>query len=199
MDFHRFFDRFRRDRRTRGVRRHGPRSRDPRSDTEYAHPIAPAYVPPPPPVVERVPPAAPPAWVEARPAPPPAPVAPPPPPVKSGDSGATRILTLDSSSHGAVKGVLIGIDGKLAGEIFKVRDGENRVGRSASAEIRLDDGEDAISREHAIIIHRDGAFGIKALKRDNPTWVNDEQVEGGTLSDGDLIRVGRNTFRFRVA
>jgi len=106
---------------------------------------------------------------------------------------------VDAAVQGAVKGVLIGIEGKLEGEVFKVRDGENRMGRAANAEIRLDDGDDTISREHAVILHRDGAFGIKALKRDNPTFVNDEQVEGGTLSDGDRIRIGRNTFRFRVA
>ena len=200
MDFHRFFDRFRRDRRTRGVRRQGPRSRDPRSDTEYVRATPTSYAPPPPPPVERVAPPPAPAWPDVRPAAPPvAHPAPPPPAPKPSDSGATRILSRDALAHGAVKAVLIGIEGKLEGEIFKVRDGENRVGRAAGAEIRLDDGDDTISREHAVIIHREGAFGIKALKADNPTWVNDEQVEGGTLSDGDRIRVGRNTFRFRVA
>jgi hypothetical protein len=200
LDFHRFFDRFRRDRRTRGVRRQGPRSRDPRSDTEYVRAIPTSYAPPPPAPIERAVPPPAPVWPDVRSAaPPPAQPAPPPPAPKPSDSGATRILSRDAIAHGAVKAVLIGIEGKLEGEIFKVRDGENRVGRSAGAEIRLDDGEDTISREHAVIIHRDGAFGIKALKADNPTWVNDEQVEGGTLSDGDRIRVGRNTFRFRVA
>jgi FHA domain len=199
LDFHRFFDRFRRDRRTRGVRRQGPRSRDPRSDTEYVRAIPTSYAPPPPPPIERAVPPPAPAWPDPRPAPPLAQPAPPPPAAKPSDSGATRILSRDAIAHGAVKAVLIGIEGKLEGEIFKVRDGENRVGRAAGAEIRLDDGDDTISREHAVIIHREGAFGIKALKQDNPTWVNDEQVEGGTLSDGDRIRVGRNTFRFRVA
>ena len=204
MDFQRFFDRFRRDRRPRGVRRQGPRARDPRSETEYARAIPPSQPLPPPPVERALPPP-PAAWHEVRPAPAPLP---PPPPVQAAapplpafkpDPGATRILSVDAAAHGAVKGVLIGIEGKLEGEVFKVRDGENRMGRAANAEIRLDDGDDTISREHALIIHRDGAFGIKALKPDNPTWVNDEQVEGGTLSDGDRIRVGRNTFRFRVA
>jgi pSer/pThr/pTyr-binding forkhead associated (FHA) protein len=133
----------------------------------------------------------------------PEPVAAPPPAAKavsSGDAGATRILTIPSVARGAVTGVLIGIEGKLEGEIYSVRDGENRLGRSPTAEIRLADRDEHISREHALIIHREGAFGIKPLKSDNPTWVNGEQVEGGaSLSDGDRITVGRSTFRFRVA
>jgi len=103
------------------------------------------------------------------------------------------------AARGAVTGVLVGIEGKLEGEVYKVRDGENRLGRAPTAEIRLDDRDETVSREHALIIHRDGAFGIKPLKADNPTFVNGEEVEGGTsLSDGDEIRVGRSTFRFRV-
>lgn len=205
MDFRRFLDLFRRDRRTRGVRRQGPRARDPRSETEYVRAIPPSQPLPPPPVERALPPAPAPAWPEARPAPAPLPPPPPvqapapPPPAFKADPGATRILSRDAVAHGAVKGVLIGIEGKLEGEVFKVRDGENRMGRAANAEIRLDDGDDTISREHCVILHRDGAFGIKALKHDNPTFVNDEPIEGGTLSDGDRIRVGRNTFRFRVA
>jgi FHA domain-containing protein len=196
LDFHRIFDRFRSGRsRNRGVRRPSPRPRDSRSDTEMVHagppPGAPAYAPlpplaPPGPIV--TPPVAPlPEPAAARPAPP-------------LDASATRILSLPASARGAVCGVLIGIEGKLEGEVYKVCDGENRLGRSPTSEIRLDDRDETVSREHALIIHRDGAFGIKPLKSDNPTFVNGEEVEGGTsLSDGDQIRVGRSTFRFRVA
>ena len=145
------------------------------------------------------PPVAPPA---AAPPPAPEPIAPAPPPARPAapvDAGATRILSLPVAARGAVTGVLVGIEGKLEGEVYKVRDGENRLGRAPTAEIRLDDRDETVSREHALIIHRDGAFGIKPLKADNPTFVNGEEVEGGTsLSDGDEIRVGRSTFRFRV-
>ncbi|HKC50558.1 MAG TPA: FHA domain-containing protein [Myxococcota bacterium] len=198
MDFHRILDRFGFGRsRNRGVRRAGPRARDSRSDTEFVRPGPPSYPPQAQPVTT------PPLAALAPIAPIPEPSAPPPPaakPAPSGDPSATRLLSLANVSRGAVIGVLIGIEGKLEGEIYPVRDGENRVGRSPTAEIRLADRDETISREHALIIHRDGAFGIKPLKTDNPTWVNGEQVEGGaSLSDGDRITVGRSTFRFRVA
>ena len=156
-----------------------------------SHPLPPPQAAPfPPPAAAPIPP--PPAPVPAAP---PRPAAP-----ASADAGATRILSLPVAARGAVAGVLIGIEGKLEGEVYKVRDGENRLGRAPTAEIRLDDRDETVSREHALIIHRDGAFGIKPLKPDNPTFVNGEEVEGGaSLSDGDEIRVGRSTFRFRVA
>lgn len=197
MDFHRILDRFGLGRsRNRGVRRAGPRTRDSRTDTEFVRTGPPSYAPQPQPVT--APPVAPlppiPPIPEPSAAPPPAPKHAP-----SGDPSATRILSLANVSRGAVAGVLIGIEGKLEGEIYSVRDGENRLGRSPTAEIRVADRDETISREHALIIHRDGAFGIKPLKTDNPTWVNGEQVEGGaSLSDGDRITVGRSTFRFRV-
>lgn len=198
MDFHRILDRFGFGRsRNRGVRRAGPRVRDSRTDTEFVRTGPPSYAPQPQPVT---PPAPEPVPIPVAP---PQMVAPPPPaakPIASADPSATRILSLGTAARGAVTGVLIGIEGKLEGEVYSVRDGENRIGRAPGAEIRVDDRDDAISREHALLIHRDGAFGIKPLKTDNPTWVNGEPVEGGaSLSDGDRITIGRSTFRFRVA
>ncbi|HXZ86549.1 MAG TPA: FHA domain-containing protein, partial [Myxococcota bacterium] len=163
MDFHRFFDRFRSGRpRNRGVRRASPRPRDSRIDTELVrtgppvyppapnHPLPPPAAPlPPPQAVGPLPPAPEPAAAPpARPAPP-----------AAAEAGATRILSLPVAARGAVAGVLICIEGKLEGEVYKVRDGENRLGRSPTAEIRLDDRDETVSREHALIIHRDGAFG----------------------------------------
>ena len=101
------------------------------------------------------------------------------------------------SSSGVVA-ILIGVDGKLRDEVYKVFDGENTLGRQG-AEVQLGDRDDAISREHAQIIHREGAFGLKPLKDDNPTFLNGEIVDGGApLSDGDEITLGDSKLRFRV-
>jgi len=195
LDFHRILDRLGLGRsRNRGVRRASPRARDSRSATEFVRPAPPSYAPQP--LAAPPPQPAPPLEVS----PPPVPVHIPAPKPASSDAGATRILSVGSISRGAVAGVLICVEGKLEGEIYSVRDGENRLGRGATAEIRVGDADETISREHALIIHRDGAFGIKPLKTDNPTRVNGEPVEGGaSLSDGDRITIGRSTFRFRVA
>ncbi len=199
MDFHRILDRLGFGRsRNRGVRRAGPRQRDSRTDTEFVRTGPPSYPPQPQPVSAPPPPAPlPPVQVAPPPSvsPAPQPLAKPP-----SDPSATRLLSLANVARGGVTGVLICVEGKLEGEVYAVRDGDNRIGRSPTAEIRVDDRDETISREHAVLIHRDGAFGIKPLKNDNPTWVNGEQVEGGSaLSDGDRITIGRSTFRFRVA
>jgi hypothetical protein len=161
------------------------------------------YPPPPPPVAHQPPPpvySAPPVYQ------PPATIAPqPPPPVgqqpmSANDGGQTRIITAPVAQRGPVVAVLIGIGGRLIGDVYKVHDGENRMGRLRTADIPLDSRDDTISREHALIIHREGAFGLRPLRSDNPTFVNGEAVEdGATLSDGDQIKVGQSTFRFRTA
>jgi pSer/pThr/pTyr-binding forkhead associated (FHA) protein len=124
----------------------------------------------------------------------------PPPAAPAQDAGATQYHSVGSSKSGLV-GVLIVKEGAAKDEIHKVFDGENTIGRGEAAEIRTDNRDDAVSREHAMIIHESGNFGIKPLKEGtNPTFLNNNEVSGGaTLADGDLIRVGNTTLKFRVS
>ncbi len=169
-------------------RRRGAQQRDPGNSTEFISPQqygdTGEVVPAPPPR-------------------PPAPVATPvpsPPPVAQ-DAGATQYQAVGSNTGGGLVGVLIVKDGKARDEVYKVHDGENTIGRGDAAEIRTDSRDDAVSREHAMIIHEAGSFGIKPLKEGtNPTFLNDDEVSGGAaLADGDLIRIGNTTLKFRVS
>jgi pSer/pThr/pTyr-binding forkhead associated (FHA) protein len=109
------------------------------------------------------------------------------------------MIRIGRPSARGVVAVLIGVDGKLRDEVFKVFDGENTLGRLETAEVYLGEGDVRVSREHAQIIHREGAFGLKPLKDDNPTFLNGNVVEGGApLSDGDEIGLGDSKLRFRV-
>jgi pSer/pThr/pTyr-binding forkhead associated (FHA) protein len=98
--------------------------------------------------------------------------------------------------------VLIGIKGELIDEIYKIRDGENRVGRTRTLEVVLGNDE-AISREHAVIVHKEGAFFLQPSReaKGNPTRVNGAEVDevGKVLSDGDTIGMGKTLFCFRTA
>jgi pSer/pThr/pTyr-binding forkhead associated (FHA) protein len=115
------------------------------------------------------------------------------------DAGSTRMISVPGVSQAGVVGVLIAVDGKIRDEIYKVRDGENRMGRLPSGDVVFDDRDDSISREHALIIHQHGSFGIKPLRESNPTFVNGDQIEGGaSLSDGDTIQLGNTTLKFRI-
>jgi len=94
-----------------------------------------------------------------------------------------------------VTAVLVAIDGDLKGDVFRVFDGENKLGRSETNDLVL--ASKWISREHAMIVHQEGVFAIVPLTEKNRTYVNDREVDGAELSDGDTIRLGHTTFRFR--
>ncbi len=94
-----------------------------------------------------------------------------------------------------VAGVIVAIDGELKGEVFPLFDGENKLGRAEASDIVL--ASKWISREHAMIVHQEGVFAIVPLTERNRTYVNDREVDGAELSDGDTIRLGHTTFRFR--
>ena len=92
-------------------------------------------------------------------------------------------------------------DGLSRDEVYRVYDGESTIGRGETAQIRTDNQDATVSREHAMIIHESGSFGIKPLKEGtNPTFLNEVEVNGGAeLADGDLIRIGNTTLKLRLS
>jgi hypothetical protein len=124
--------------------------------------------------------------------------APPRAPVRSGAArdAATEYTDARSLLRSRVVAVLVAVDGELEGEVYRISDGENRLGRAPECEIPLPSKK--ISREHAKLIHSDGVFAIAPLSDRNPTFVNDEPTQGTELSDGDRLRLGNTTFRFRT-
>jgi pSer/pThr/pTyr-binding forkhead associated (FHA) protein len=100
------------------------------------------------------------------------------------------------SSRAKTVGVLVAVEGELEGEVFRVPDGESRLGRSESCEIQLP--SEWISREHSKLKFEGGRFEIAPLSEKNPTFVNHERTVGTELRDGDLVKLGRTTFRFRT-
>ncbi len=84
---------------------------------------------------------------------------------------------------------------RSANQVFGVFDGGNRLGRGGACQVVLP--SQRISREHARLDHRDGRFEIAPLSDKNPTRVNGEVTQGTELKDGDDVRLGDTTFRFR--
>jgi pSer/pThr/pTyr-binding forkhead associated (FHA) protein len=72
--------------------------------------------------------------------------------------------------------------------------GSNRLGRHPECEICLP--SEWISRHHARIEYQDGRFTIEASS-DKPTAVNSDRIDGCDLHDGDYIKLGKTTLRFR--
>ena len=72
------------------------------------------------------------------------------------------------------------------------------LGRSADADIRLDDRY--ASGFHARVFNRGGAYFVEDLNSTNGTLLNSKELHGeAELRPGDVIRIGDTEFRFEVS
>jgi hypothetical protein len=70
--------------------------------------------------------------------------------------------------------------------------GWSRIGRSRSADIRLDDP--TVSRRHAVIVRTpEGDLRVLDDRSMNGIYVNGEPVDWSPLGDGDELQIGRYT------
>jgi predicted nucleic acid-binding Zn-ribbon protein len=75
-------------------------------------------------------------------------------------------------------------------ELFEIEEGWTRIGRSAAADLRLDDP--SVSRRHALIVsEKPKALRVLDDRSLNGVLVNGEQIEWARLVDGDELDVGR--------
>lgn len=81
-------------------------------------------------------------------------------------------------------------DGEGEIEVFAIERGWTRIGRSAAADLRLDDP--SVSRRHALIV-AEPSKGLRVLddRSLNGVFVNGEAVEWGPLAPGDELTIGR--------
>jgi pSer/pThr/pTyr-binding forkhead associated (FHA) protein len=74
--------------------------------------------------------------------------------------------------------------------IFPIEPGWTRIGRSAAADIRLDDP--SVSRRHALIVSElPDTLRVLDDRSLNSVFLNDEPVEWARLNDGDELAIGR--------
>ena len=83
--------------------------------------------------------------------------------------------------------------GGRAGETFHP-EGETTIGRSPDCGIFLDDV--TVSRKHAVVAERDGAFLVEDQGSLNGTFVNRKRVESAQLEDGDEVQIGKYRLTF---
>jgi pSer/pThr/pTyr-binding forkhead associated (FHA) protein len=76
--------------------------------------------------------------------------------------------------------------------VIELSDGWSRIGRSRSADIRLDDP--TVSRRHAVVVRTpEGDLRVLDDRSMNGILVNGEPVDWSPLADGDELQVGRYT------
>jgi len=74
--------------------------------------------------------------------------------------------------------------------LFKLPEGWTRIGRSTTADLRLDDP--TVSRRHALVVRtEDGNLRALDDRSLNGLFVNGERMEWTPLSDGDELEIGR--------
>jgi pSer/pThr/pTyr-binding forkhead associated (FHA) protein len=122
---------------------------------------------------------------------------------EEGGTEATQSFTPDDGDDGpadaleslGVQGpaLVVRSGGGRAGELFKP-EGETTIGRSPDCGIFLDDV--TVSRKHAILRERDGAFFIEDQGSLNGTFVNRKRVESAQLEDGDELQIGKYRLTF---
>jgi predicted component of type VI protein secretion system len=75
-------------------------------------------------------------------------------------------------------------------EVFPIAQGWTRIGRSATADIRLDDP--SVSRRHALIVsEQPDSLRVLDDRSLNGVFLNGDVVEWGRFSDGDELAIGR--------
>ena len=122
------------------------------------------------------------------------------------DSGAETTMTYlpDEGDDDAaealeelgVKGpaLVVRSGGGRAGETFHPEGERTTIGRSPDCEIFLDDV--TVSRKHAVLVRRDGAFFVEDLGSLNGTFLNRRRIESGELADGDELQIGKYRLTF---
>ncbi|HXS34141.1 MAG TPA: FHA domain-containing protein [Solirubrobacterales bacterium] len=79
-------------------------------------------------------------------------------------------------------------DGEI--QVFPIEEGWTRIGRSANADIRLDDP--SVSRRHALIVsERPDSLRVLDDRSLNGVFLNGEIIDWGRLEDGDELAIGR--------
>ncbi len=78
--------------------------------------------------------------------------------------------------------------------VMALKEGWTRVGRSMSADVRLDDP--TVSRRHALLYTDEDGAKVLDDRSLNGVYLNGQRVELAELHDGDTISVGRFNLHF---
>jgi len=104
-------------------------------------------------------------------------------------SSESTTIILDTTAQRAAGMQLVAKTGPAQGSVFEVGEAGATLGRLPDNSICLTDGR--LSRHHAQIDFRDGAYWISDLASQNGTLVNDRPLtEAHRLQAGDSIELG---------
>lgn len=112
------------------------------------------------------------------------------------DAVAINAPLLGTGDRGENVAWLVPLDGALTGELLQIK-ARSIIGTTDGCEIRLFDA--SISGRHCeITLGQNNRYRITDLGSRNGSYVNDKAIASVELVDGDNIRLGRTTFRFKT-
>jgi hypothetical protein len=103
-------------------------------------------------------------------------------------TGELRPVDVESVASGG-GALVIRSGGGRTGQSFPLRGERMLIGRTPEADVFLDDV--TVSRDHASLVHRQGAWYLDDSGSLNGTYVNRERIDTHKLSDGDELQVGK--------
>jgi len=90
--------------------------------------------------------------------------------------------------------LVVRFGGGRAGESFRPAGPRTRIGRSPECEIFLDDV--TVSRNHAVLVERDGRYHVEDEGSLNGTFVNRRRIDTVALANGDELQIGKYRLTF---
>ncbi len=106
------------------------------------------------------------------------------------DEATGELRPVDVGDVAAEAGALvIRSGGNRTGQSFPLQGERMVIGRSPQAEIFLDDV--TVSRDHAVLVRRSGAWFLDDSGSLNGTYVNRKRVDSHKLEDGDELQIGK--------
>ena len=106
------------------------------------------------------------------------------------DEATGELRPVDVGDVAAESGALvIRSGGGRTGQSFPLHGEKMTIGRHPDAEIFLDDV--TVSRDHAMLVRRAGAWILDDSGSLNGTYVNRRRIDSHKLEDGDELQVGK--------
>jgi FHA domain len=106
------------------------------------------------------------------------------------DEATGELRPVDVGDVAAESGALIiRSGGGRVGQSFPLRGERMTIGRSPEAAVFLDDV--TVSRDHAVLVRRSGAWFLDDSGSLNGTYVNRRRIESHRLEDGDELQIGK--------
>ena len=106
------------------------------------------------------------------------------------DEAPGELRPVDVGDVAAASGALvIRSGGGRVGQSFPLHGERMMIGRSPEADVFLDDV--TVSRDHAVLVRRGGAWFLDDSGSLNGTYVNRRRIDSHKLAEGDELQIGK--------